>query len=72
MHEREEEIKNEIEISHLVFSILRKASATLRVDFTTELETVCYALLYFGFREAGPIPYIQAGILNMTHPYLLG
>ena len=30
----------------------------------------CYALLCFSFREAAPIPYIQAAILNMTYPYL--
>ena len=58
----------------MVFSIATKVSRSYTVDLAIEYprDVVCkfFALLCFVFHEAAPIPYGQAAILNLPHPYL--
>ena len=57
---------NKIEIFRFGFLDLVKVSGTYRVDLVRKL----FALFYFVFVGVAPIPYVQAAILNLPHPYL--
>ena len=73
---REEERKEGIEIFTFGFLTFRKASVILGVDFSIEQQIVFvsamhfFALAFMKLLLYLTCTYVQAAILNMTHPYL--